>query len=152
MQSYLFTVENVINHFQDKSYEDLEQLTQEEVFDYFKSRLLAEKEAEEEHDLGIMLDGKNYPKTAADFRARSQYMENVAEVEPYSRWLIYRDENGAIRYSEKARANDRRGLFKRHTDFTCKEYSPAQAIGEFAREAKRLEGYHTVWAPFGGRQ
>lgn len=152
MQSYLFTAENVIDHFQAKSYEDLEQLTQEEVFDYFKARLLAEKEAEEENDLKIILNGKNYARTADAFRARSQYMENKAEVEPYIRWLIYRDENGAIRYSEKARATDHSGLFKRHTDFTCKEYSPAQAIGEFAREAKRLEGYHTVWVPFGGRQ
>lgn len=152
MQSYLFTVEDVVNHFQAKSYEDLEKLTQEEVFDYFKDYLLAEKEAEEENDLKIILSGKNYARTADAFRARSQYMENVAEVEPYSRWLIYRDEKGAIKYSEKVRENDRSGLFKRHTDFTCKEYSPAQAIGEFAREAKRLEGYHTVWVPFGGRQ
>lgn len=147
MQTYLFTAENVINHFQTKSYEDLEQLTQEEVFDYFKARLLAEKEAEEENDLKIILNGKNYARTADAFRARSQYMENKAEVEPYSRWLIYRDEKGAIRYSEKARENDRSGLFKRHTDFTCKEYSPAQAIGEFAREAKRLEPHYPPYNP-----
>lgn len=147
MQSYLFTVENVINHFQAKSYEDLERLTQEEVFDYFKARLLAEKEAEEKHGLAIMLNGKNYSKTADAFRARSQYMENMAEVEPYSRWLIYRDETGAIRYSEKAGATDHSGLFKRHSSFTRGDYSPAQAVGEFAREANRLEPHYPAYSP-----
>ena len=147
MQNYLFTLENVINHFKAKSYEDLEQLTQEEVFDYFKSRLLAEKEAEEKHGLAIMLDGKNYPKTADAFRARSRYMENMAEVEPYSRWLIYRDEDGAIKYSVKAGATDHSGIFKRHSSFTRGDYSPAQAVGEFAREATRLEPHYTSYNP-----
>lgn len=147
MQPYLFTLENVVNHFQAKSYEDLEQLTQEEVFAYFKARLLAEKEAEEKHDLAILLDGKNYPKTAEAFRARSHFMENMAEVEPYSRWLIYRDEKGAIRYSEKAGATDHSGLFKRHSSFTRGDYSPAQAVGEFAREAKRLEPHYPIYSP-----
>lgn len=147
MQNYLFTAENVINHFQAKSYEELEQLTQEEVFDYFKARLLVEKEAEEKHDLAIMLDGKNYPKTAADFQARSRYMENMAEVEPYSHWLIYRDETGAIRYSEKAGATDHSGLFKRHSSLARGDYSPAQAVGEFAREANRLEPHYPDYSP-----
>lgn len=147
MQPYLFTLENVINHFKAKSYEDLEQLTQEEVFAYFKARLLAEKEAEEKHDLAILLDGKNYARTAAAFWARSNLMKNEAEVEPYTRWLIYRDETGAIRYSEMARANDHSGIFKRHTDYTRGDYSPAQAVGEFAREANRLEPHYPPYNP-----
>lgn len=147
MQSYLFTLENIINHFKAKSYEDLEQLTKEEVFAYFKASLLTEKEAEERHDLAIMLDGRNYDRSEQAFLARSRYMENMAEVEPYSRWLIYRDETGAIRYSEKAGATDHSGLFKRHSPFTREDYSPAQAIKVFDREAKRLKPHYPAYNP-----
>ncbi|CCK82924.1 Protein of unknown function [Lactobacillus equicursoris 66c] len=147
MQAYLFTLENVINHFKAKSYEDLENLTQEEVFEYFKDSLLQEKEAEEEQELAIILDGRNYDKSERAFRSRSHYMENVAEIEPYSRWLVYRDESGAIRYSEKAGATDHSGLFKRHSSFTREDYSPAQAIKVFDREADRLAPHRPPYNP-----
>lgn len=147
MQAYLFTLENVINHFKAKSYEDLENLTQEEVFEYFKNSLLQEKEAEEQQELAIILDGRNYDKSEQAFRSRSHYMENVAEVEPYSRWLVYRDESGAIRYSERAGATDHSGLFKRQSSFTREDYSPAQAIKVFDREADRLAPHHPAYNP-----
>lgn len=147
MQYYLFTLENVINHFKAKSYEDLENLTQEEVFEYFKDTLLQEKEAEEEREFRTMLGGQNYAKSEQAFRERSRYMENKAEVEPYSRWLVYRDESGAIRYSEEAGVTDHSGIFKRHSSFTQEEYSPAQAIKVFNREAKRLEPHYPPYNP-----
>ena len=138
MQYYLFTLENIIDHFKAKSYEDLENLTQEEVFDYFKDRLLQEKEDEEQQEFLAMLDGRYYDKSEQAFRARSDYMKNVAEVDPNCRWLVYRDENGTIRYSEKAGATDHSGLLKRRSSFKREDYSPAQAIKVFAKEADRL--------------
>ena len=147
MQTYLFTAENVINHFLAKSYEDLEKLTQEEVFDYFKSRLLAEKEAEERETINKALE-----VYAKDFLTplwkHKQSLQNSIErincsIEEGEEIAtnIYYDQDGWIKYMEANDERSKKGMFARYCSGLRRvEYtSPKDVKKALEKEVKRLE-------------
>lgn len=160
MQSYLFTVENVVDHFRAKSYEDLEKLTQEEVFDYFKSRLLAERASWEREDINKALEEyarenltplwKHKQSLQNDIERCNRKIEEGQEIATN----IYYDQDGWIKYMEANDERSKKGALARYCSGLRRvEYTSPKAFKKaLEKEAKRLEGYHTVWVPFGGRQ
>lgn len=147
MQSYLFTVENVINHFLAKSYEDLEQLTQEEVFDYFKARLLAEKEAEEREDINKALEEYTREHLTPLWKHK-QSLQNSIERLNYDieegqeiATNIYYDQDGWIKYMEPNDERSRKGMLAHYCSSLRRvEYtSPKDVKKALEKEVKRLE-------------
>lgn len=147
MQYYLFTVENIINHFRAKSHEDLEKLTQEEVFDYLKARLLAEKEAEEREDIKKALE--EYTKEClTPLWKHKQSLQNAIENFNYKieegeeiATNIYYDQDGWIKYMEANDERSKKEMFARYCSGLRRvEYtSPKDAKKALEKEVKRLE-------------